>query len=117
MQKLVAAPTHGIIDYAFSGLQLLAPPVLKLNPLASKTYRVLGLAVLALNALTKTPVGIKKVLSFKTHQRADQVLLAGQLALSFLPFMRTKKASWLHFSLLALALGHYLMTDYNSGRR
>jgi hypothetical protein len=116
--KPVTPAMHGIIDYVFSGIQLAAPPLLGLNKTAAGTYMALGAGFLAVNALTDTPVAIKPVLSFETHQKADTGFLAGLALLTAPRFIRNdKRALVFHFSFLAVAVTHYILTDYKAGSR
>ena len=115
MNKPVNAKTHGIIDYAFSGIQLLGPSLLSLNKSANRTYKGLGAGFLLVNALTKTPVGIKGKLSMKDHRKADTSFLLVLSALSFASMIRKDKtALFFHLGFLSTAIAHYVLTDYNS---
>ena len=115
-QKPVSPKVHGIMDYAVSGMQLLVPQLLNINPAAKLTYGLLSAGVLANNALSDTPVGVKRNISMKQHKNVDTGLLLGQLALLALPFIRKdKKALALGAGLLALTLVQFLLTDYKSG--
>lgn len=115
MQKVLNPTTHGVIDYVFSGVQLAVPPLLKLNPVASRTYQALGAGFTLVNALTDTSVGIKHLIPFKGHQKADLGFLAGMSLLTLTSFIRKdKEALGFHLGFLALALTNYLLTDYNS---
>src|SRR5687768_15151488 len=100
-QKPLSPKTHGILDYAVSGAQLLAPQLLNLNPAAKLTYGLLSAGILANNALSDTPVGMKRSISMKKHRNVDTALLIGQVALLALPFIRKdRKALALHAGLL-----------------
>jgi hypothetical protein len=109
---------HGIIDYAFSAVQLVAPTVLGLNKKAKKAYDGTGGMFLTVNTLTDTPVGVNGGISFRTHQKADAVSLAGLALLSFSKFIRNdKKALGFHLTLLTIAIANYMLTDYKSASR
>lgn len=113
--KPVAPALHGIIDYVFSGILLAAPSGIGLNEKVTKTYQALGTSFLGINALTDTPVGIKRVISFKGHQMADAAFLAGLSLLTLVPFIRKdKQALGFHLSFLGTALTHYVLTDYEA---
>jgi hypothetical protein len=116
--KPVKRRTHGIIDYLFSGIQLVGPVLLRLNPKAVTTFRILGSGFLLLNALTNTPYGVKRLVSFKYHQRADSLFLAGLSLLPFLKFIGKNRLS-LFFTVgfLGTAITHYMLTDYNAGSK
>jgi hypothetical protein len=114
--KPVTPALHGIIDYIFSGIQLVGPTVLGLNDKAAKTYGTLGAGFLLGNAFTDTPVGLKPVLSFKDHQKTDAAFLVGLAGLTFIQFIRRdKRALAFHLGFLATAVTHYLLTDYDAG--
>ncbi|HEY0042593.1 MAG TPA: hypothetical protein VGB71_18090 [Flavisolibacter sp.] len=114
MQKVLTPTAHGVIDYVFSGLQLAGPPLLGLNSTASRTYQALGAGFTLVNALTDTPAGIKHLIPFKGHQKADLGFLAGMGLLTLTSFIRKdKKALGFHLGFLTLALANYLLTDYD----
>jgi hypothetical protein len=117
MKKPIDAKTHGLIDYVFSGVQLLGPTLLGLNKEATRTYRLLGTAFTGVNVMTDTPVGLGKALSMKGHQKADASFLAVLSGLSMLNMIKNdKKAFAFHLSFLGLALMHYALTDYDGKR-
>lgn len=114
MKKPVSPTAHGIIDYVFSGIQLAAPPLLGVNSGAAITYQAIGSGFTLINALTNTKAGIKPLIPFKTHQKADLGFLAGLSLLSFVRFIRKdKRALRFHLAFLGVALAHYILTDYN----
>ena len=116
MNKKPVTPTlHGIIDYIFSGIQIIAPAALKFNAETVKIYQVSGAVFLSVNAVTDTPVAIRKAISLKTHQKTDAAFLAGLSLITFANFIR-KDSKTLHFhlSFLAIAVTHYVLTDYNT---
>jgi hypothetical protein len=115
MNKSIKPAVHGIMDYLFSGVQLLVPSLLRLNKKAVKTYAAMGTGFLGINALTNTPVGIKPVLSLKTHQQIDAVSLAGLVLLSVAkPVRKDKKVLTFHLMYLAAAINNYVLTDYDA---
>lgn len=115
-KKPVKPALHGIIDYVFSGIQLTVPSLLGLNEQATKTYQALGIGFLAMNALSDTPVGIKRTISFKGHQQADAAFLTGLSLLTFSNFInKDTKVRSFHLSFLAVAITHYILTDYKAG--
>lgn len=114
MQKLLSPKAHSILDYVFSGVQLAAPPLLGLNSTAARTYQALGAGYTLVNALTNTPAGIKHLIPFKIHQKADIGVLAGLSLLSLASFIRKdKRALGFHLGFLAIAIANYVLTDYN----
>lgn len=114
MKKPVSPTAHGIMDYVISGVEMAAAPLLGLNTKATRTYQALGAGYTLINALTKTPVGVKKMIPLKTHQKGDLGLIAGVALLTFVPFIRKdKKALFFNLGLVALVALQYALTDYN----
>ncbi|SFC35601.1 hypothetical protein SAMN05421747_10967 [Parapedobacter composti] len=115
MKKPIDAKRHGIIDYAFTGVQLLGPSLLGINGNVRKTYQALGTGFAAVNAFTDTPVGLKPVISFKGHQKADISYLLGLSLLTASSMIRkNRRALAFHLGFFAAALAHYVLTNYNS---
>lgn len=113
MKKPVSPTAHGIVDYVFTGIQLATPSLLAMNPVAARTYRILGAGFGLVNAFTNTPAGVKNLLSFKSHQKADAGFLAGLSLLGLAAFVRKdKNAMAFHLGFLALAIANYALTDY-----
>ena len=114
--KPIDARLHGLFDYAFGGVQLMAPTVLGLNLTAIKNYKLIGAGFSTVNALTDTPVGIKPVISLQAHKRIDEVSLISQSFLTLAPFIRNdKRALAFHLLFLGAAITNYLLTDYKDG--
>lgn len=113
--KPVKPVLHGIIDYLFSGIQLIVRKSIGLNNKACKTYQALGAGFIGMNALTDTPVGLKRTISFKDHQKADAAFLATLALLTFANnIQKDKKTLSFHLSFLTIAISHYILTDYNA---
>jgi hypothetical protein len=83
MRKPITPKIHGILDYALAGVQMIVPAALGFNRKVVRTYLDLGAGFLGVNALTNTPVGIKRVISMKDHQRADAAFLTTLTLLTF----------------------------------
>ena len=114
MQKPLTPTAHSVLDYVLSGVQIAAPGLLKLNNSAARTYQALGAGYTLVNALTDTGAGIKHLIPFKSHQKADIGFLAGMSLLSAVSFIRKdKRALRFHLAFLAIGITHYLLTDYN----
>lgn len=112
--KPISPEQHGIIDYVFSGIQLGGPAAIGMNKKATRAYQILGTKFLLVNTLTDTPAGIKKVISFKDHQKLDIAFIAGLSLLTFYkPIRKNRKALCFHLGFLSTAITHYLLTDYN----
>jgi hypothetical protein len=112
--KTFVPKTHGIADYIIAGLQLSLPMMLGVNKKATNAYRLVAGSYTAINALTDTPVGLKRLIPMKTHKRIDAVALGGLALMTAAKFIRNdKKALWLHVGFLATALTNFALTDYN----
>ncbi|GAB3255794.1 FAD-dependent oxidoreductase [Larkinella harenae] len=116
--KPITPKLHGILDYVFAGLQLTAPALLGLNPQTVRTYQALGTSFTVVNALTDTPVALKRVIPFEDHQKIDAAFLAGLSLLTFAKFIRNDKASLgFHLGFLGTAVANYLLTDYKGSKQ
>ncbi|GAB3335292.1 hypothetical protein GCM10027299_44160 [Larkinella ripae] len=116
--KPITPTLHGILDYGFAGVQLAAPSALGLNGQIVKTYQALGAGFLAVNALTDTPVALKRVIPLPDHQKMDAVILTGLSLLTLASFIRKdKRALGFHLGFLGAAITNYLLTDYQAGSR
>lgn len=104
---------HGIIDYALAGVQMVLPSYLGFSKKNVKTYLDLGSGFLAVNALTNTPVGIRRVITMRDHEKADAAFLVTFTLLTFTKNLsKDKKAFSFHLAMLGLSVAHYLLTDY-----
>lgn len=116
MKKPLSPSTHGIMDYVISGIEIAAVPFLGLNSKAARTYQALGAGYTLVNALTKTPVGVKKKIPLKTHKKADIGTMAGLALLSFVPFIRKdKRALAFNIALLGILALQFALTDFDAG--
>jgi hypothetical protein len=114
MKKPVNPTAHGVMDYLISGIEIAAIPFLGLNSTAARTYQAIGAGYTLINALTKTPVGVRKLIPLKTHQKGDLGLLAGLALLSFAPFIRKdRRALFVNLGILGITALQYALTDYN----
>lgn len=67
-------------------------------------------------ALTDTPVGLKRILPFAGHQRADAVFLTMLSLLTLSGFIRHHKPTFgFHLDFLGTAITHYRLTHYRAG--
>ena len=106
---------HGIIDYTFGAALVGVPLLLSINKDATSTYTKIGLAFTVMNALTDTPVGVKRVITLKGHQKADAAYLTGLSLMALSRSIRKEKRTlWFHISFLALGIINYRLTDYDA---
>lgn len=114
MTKPIDAKLHGMLDYGFAAINLVGPALLNLPKQTKNIYAGLAGTLASVNAVTDTPVGVKPVMSFKNHQKADLSLLGGLALLSFAKPIREHKPSlYFHLGMFAAALTQYLLTDFN----
>lgn len=114
-RKPIKPVHHGIIDYGFAAIQIAGPSLLGLNKKTRILHQLLGLKILGLNALTDTPAGIKPVVSFRKHQKADLALLGSMTALTAIKHISKKRKSLIfHLAVVGMAAAHYLLTDYKA---
>lgn len=113
--KPITPAVHCAMDYALSATLMSVPAMIGVNDKAKNVYRLLGGKMLTLNSLTDAPGSVKKLIPMKTHKKADAMLLAASVAITFLPAIRNdKKALSFHAGFLAMAAAHYLLTDYQN---
>lgn len=117
MNKPITTKTHGIIDYALAGLQILGPTVLGMNKKAGHTNEALGTSMLGLNTLTKTSVGLKRVIPLKYHKKTDAVFLGGMVLLTVTSMIRKDRTAMaFHLVSLSIAAANYFLTDYKKSK-
>ena len=112
----IGPTAHGVVDYGFVSLLLTAPTVLGLND----TARRLGVLFAGLqgtvNALTDTPVGVKPLMSLRTHgwlELASGPLFLGlPVALGAVKEPKARTAWLVAFGMLAVT---YVLTDWKPG--
>jgi len=113
--KPISPAMHGILDYVIGSLLIAAPRLLKQDNEAVKNYQKVGKGILAINALTDAPSGIRKTIPLKAHQANDAMVLAGLATSTFSETVREdKKILGFHVALMALLATQYLLTDYNN---
>ena len=116
--KPLKPTVHGIMDYAISGALLSAPYLIGMNRTAANTYAGIGAGYSIINALTDTKAGVKKMIPFDQHKKADIGMLAGITLLSLTSFIRKdKRALNFHLGLLALAGLQFILTDFKATSR
>ncbi|RZJ31987.1 MAG: hypothetical protein EOO48_00350 [Flavobacterium sp.] len=115
MKKIISPKMHGMMDYALGTALMTLPAMVGVNEKASGNYRKLAAGMSTLNVLTDTPAGLRKVIPFKTHKKADAGLL-GMLALATMSktIRKDPKALAFHLALLGVAGLNYALTDYNA---
>ena len=114
MRKPITPHVHGMLDYAIGAGLLFLPAAIGLNKKAVRSYQAIGTAILSVNSLTDTSTGIKRVLTMKSHQKADASLLASVMLSTLTPtFRKERKEMIFHAAFLAITTAQYMMTDYD----
>ncbi len=71
--KLVDARTHGYLDYLTVLVFLLAPVILGFGGVAAVLSYLLAAFYLVLSLLTAYPLGVRKLIPFRTHRLIDLI--------------------------------------------
>jgi hypothetical protein len=114
-KKPITPKMHGLIDYGFAAIQLLAPELLGLNKKAKKVYAFFGTNLIAYNALTDHPVAVKPEISYETHHKIDVANVAILAASTLYDGIRKdKRAVAFHLGFVVLAAINVLLTDWKA---
>lgn len=101
------------MDYAVVGMLSTLPAAIGLDKSAVKSYAGVAANILTVNSLSDTPVGIKNVMSMKTHRKMDIATLSTLAMMTFAkPFRKDKKALCFHLGFLALVTTQFILTDF-----
>ncbi len=113
--KPLSPLTHGVIDYVFSAALLFIPGMIGLKKKAVRLYAINGITTILYSAVTNYPLGIKPVISLKTHRAADCANIA-LLAASALykPVRKDKRAVLFNITMASAALITVLLTDWDA---
>ena len=114
-RKPITPKMHGIIDYAFAAILVLAPPVLKLNKKARRLYKLLGAGVIVYSALTDYPAGVIPVIPYQDHQKIDDAII-GAFAVETLNkgITKDKRACAFHIGITTLAVITVMLTNWDA---
>lgn len=113
--KPLSPLAHGIIDYVFSAALLFIPRMTGLKKKAVYLYTIEGISTIFYSAVTDYPLGVKPVISYKTHRAADCANIA-LLAASTLykPVSKDKWAMLFSITMASAALITILLTNWNA---
>lgn len=105
---------HGYLDYGFMAAFATLPSVLDMNSEAKKIYNGFAVSTALINGSTDHGVGVKPLISVKTHQKLDVLNLGLLYGLSLIkPIRKNKIAFKFHLAVTALATLNVLFTDYD----
>lgn len=113
--KPIGPTAHGAIDYGFVTLQTLAPRLFGLSGAARTLCYAFAATQGILNALTDTPLGLKRIVPLRVHGQLETPFVPSLLLLPWLTGALKQRPARLYFlSFFAVALTNYLLTDYNA---
>jgi hypothetical protein len=110
MPKPISPRVHGLLDYAVVAVFALAPAVLGLEgPAAALSY---GLAIvhLAMTLATAFPLGLARLVPFRTHGAIEATVGVALLAVGLLLFRHVALLFFLAMGAAILAV--WTLTDY-----
>src|SRR3954471_11423309 len=113
--KILSPKAHGVIDYLFDALFVLAPSIFGFTDLtASNLCYVLAAGHFAMNVLTDYPLGAVQAISFRAHGNIEAIIsLVILLAPWIGGFNLTDLAARNYFVVAGvLLLGVWSITDY-----
>lgn len=117
--KLLPAWLHAIADYAVGAVLVVVALTVDMTTEATLAGVVIGATVLAVSVLTKYPLGVVKVLSFRLHSAGDYAATALLFASPFaLGFNNTDSGiTALYIGVGVAVLGVSLITNYQYADR
>lgn len=116
--KLLSPTVHAALDYGLGAALMTLPRALGLNRRSTVFFGAFGAVAVVVNALTRTPLGVRPLIPFRTHRTvdlaADPVFLTLPLVIDIAREPRAR-ALWLASS--ALLVGNVLLTDWSEQTR
>ena len=117
--KVLKPLPHAVLDYATAGMLMASPWLFgfRRNRKACANAFVSGAAILGLSLMTRYPLGVFKLIPFKTHGVIETVAaLATAAAPWTMGFARNESAKWTHVvsglgTLAIVAVTDYLAAD------
>jgi hypothetical protein len=117
MKKLISPQTHGAMDYALSAANLVAPKALGMSRRAQLVFGAFGLAQGGVNAMTKQPYGVRKVIPFKVHKTIDASTMPALAVVPLAAGLASEpKARLWWMGLAAMLVAAFLLTDWDAKR-
>ncbi|GIG28539.1 hypothetical protein [Cellulomonas marina] len=108
-------PVHAALDYGVAATLLTAPHLLGTSTRAKVFFEAFGALATTVNALTRTPLAVRPVLSLRAHRTAD--LLADPLYLA-LPLVtgiaKEPRARALWLATAAMLAASVALTDWDA---
>ena len=115
MDKPLSPTTHAALDYALGATLLTAPHALGLSRRARVFFGAFGALAGVVNALTDTPLSIRRVIPFRTHRLIDLATDPLYLTVPVLSgIVRERRAAALWLATTALLAGSVALTDWDA---
>jgi hypothetical protein len=116
--KILEPKVHGVLDYLYAGMFLLAPTLFGFSPLASTLCYIIGASHALVSLATQYPLGVVKVIPFPIHGILEAVASVGILLLPWVAGF-TEDVAARNFCVAAgIALfGVWAVTDYQGSKR
>jgi SPW repeat len=115
--KVLKPLPHAVLDYATAGMLMASPWLFgfRRNRTACANAFLSGAAVLGLSLMTRYPLGVFKLIPFKTHGVVETIAaLATAAAPWTLGFARDESAKWTHVAAGLGTLAVVAVTDYQA---
>lgn len=113
--KILNAKTHGIIDYLVVVFLLAAPTLFNLPATTALFTYILGGIHLTLTLLTRTDLGVIKVIPFPVHGWIELVVAIALIAVAFyLGNLEGALAQTFYLAFAGAVFVVWLLTDYKS---
>lgn len=107
---------HAALDYALGATLLTAPRLLRLSRGARAYFGAFGAVAIAVNAFTDGPLGVRRVIPWRTHRTID---LASDPLYAAVPLLtgiaREPRARALWLTTTALLGAAVVLTDWDAG--
>ena len=111
----IKAKAHGEIDYALSAVNATVPLLLGLNGPALAIPLSFAATQGAVNALTRTPVGLKPLISLRTHGWIEAATIPALAVLSIKSGALSSTRAKAYFGAIGLVLATvYGLTDWEA---
>lgn len=115
MDKPISPTAHSALDYALGATLLTAPHLLGLSRRARVFFGVFGALATAVNALTDTPLSVRRVIPFRTHRLIDLATDPVYLTVPVLSgIVRERRAAGLWLATTAVLAGQVALTDWDA---
>ncbi len=116
LPKPIGPTAHGLIDYGYTALQALAPGLFGFKGAARTLCYGFAATQGIVSGLTDYPLGVKRIIPFRLHGKLETPVIAALVLLPWLAGALKKKKSRRYFwSVFAVSLTAYLLTDYRRG--